>query len=97
MGGDKRAGLVLLPEVGNDEAEVFPKSKSVIAVGCGGQRHEGGRSGSCCGGSRDVGWARKSQGAASLKLIARESEPRAFPQRSWRWHSGDSGRQPAWR
>jgi len=71
-GGGKRAGLELLLEVGSHRTEVFPNSKSAIAFGWGGQRYEGGRSGSSCCGSRDVGSARKSQGAASLELIARE-------------------------
>lgn len=89
--------MKLVPGLGSHRAEVFVKSKRAIAAGCGGQRHEGARSGSSCCGSRDVGWARKSQGVAALELNARESVQTAFPQRSWRWHMEDSGRQQGWR
>jgi hypothetical protein len=71
--------LKLVPGLGSHRAEVFVKSKRAIAAGCGGQRHEGARSGSSCCGSRDVGSARKSQGVASLELNARESVQTAFP------------------
>jgi hypothetical protein len=71
-GGCKRSGLEFLSERRSYRGEVFRKSKSAIVVGWGGQRHAGAESGSSCCGSRDVGSARKSQGGASLELVARE-------------------------
>ena len=70
--GLEGSGVGVGARIGEPWSRTFAESKSGIAAGWGGRRHEGAESRSSCCGSRDVGWARKSQGGVSLELIARE-------------------------